>query len=281
MNEQELQSEFLSADEEKLRGMCANLKRVSAPKNFDMRVKARIAAHQSQPVRSPFFGFLKVAAPLALLMVIFGVIVSTNLNSGNQMASSQVTASYAETAKLQANLPTREEIVPPSVARNSGPNANAEIETPRTANVNMDQALASRDNSSFGRIFGAPKTDPIDPNNGSSRDSASTTPRVIKSPVFNQLNPNVQTPSENNKADMTNIISFLKFYGINAISSGSSLKVQSIDSGSQAERSDILPNDIIEAINGVNVNEIKKISINNGTKLSVMRERNRIERTLK
>lgn len=281
MNEQELQSEILSADDEKLRGMCANLKRVSAPKNFDMRVKARIAAHQPQPFRSPFFGFLKVAAPLALLMVVLGVVVSMNINSGNQMASSQVTASYTETAKLQENLPKQDEIVPPSVARNSGPNANAEIETPRTANVNMDQALASRDNSSLSRIFGTQKTDPMNSNVVSSRDSASTTPRVIKSPVFNQLNPNVQTPSENNKADMTNIISFLKFYGIIAISSGNSLKVQSIVSGSQAERSDILPNDIIEAINDVNLNEIKTIHINNGTKLIVVREGNRTEKRLK
>lgn len=281
MNEQELQSEILSADDEKLRGMCANLKRVSAPKNFDMRVKARIAAHQTQPAKSPFFGFLKVAAPLALLMVVLGVVVSTNLNSVGELTSSQVSASYAETAKLQESLPMQDEIVSPSVARNSGPNANAEIETPRTVNVNMDQAVASRDNSSLGKIFGTPKSDPINSNVGGSRDSASRQSRVINPLGFNQLNPTVQTPSENDRADMANIISFLKFYGINAISSGSSLKVQSIDRNSQAERSDILPNDIIEAVNGINLNEIKKININNGTKLNIVREGIRTEKTLK
>lgn len=281
MNYEDLENENLSAEDAKLREMCGNLKRVSAPKDFDFRLKARIAAHQPQAAKSPFLPFLKLAAPLVLVLGVFGFVVVNGLYSVDTNSVPQVAASYAEMPQPQGgDVPIPPQSNQPSIAQNRGPNANFEDEIPRNTNVNFDETLAMKDKNNFGKIFGNPKSNPTN-ENGGSRDSASTLPQIKQPLGFNNSNPVIQPRTNNDKENRSKVKELFEFIGIRGEFSGNVWKVQSVGKNSQAERSDILPNDIIEAVNGVSLTEIKQIILNYGTKLTIVREGNRQEIVLK
>ncbi len=71
--------ESLSSDERNVSRLLSNMKRVDTPKDFDFRLKARIAnasPGEHQPVR--LFPVLKYALPLALFLMIGAAFVLTN-----------------------------------------------------------------------------------------------------------------------------------------------------------------------------------------------------------
>lgn len=81
---------MLSADERKLREMCCALKKVEAPKDFEFKVKARIAQAQPRDYE-PRFGFaFRYGLPALALIVVFGLFFYNGglLSPGNnQMAA--------------------------------------------------------------------------------------------------------------------------------------------------------------------------------------------------
>ncbi len=278
MSEQELQSEILSADDAKLREMCGSLKRVSAPNNFNMRVKARIAAHNPQAQRKPFFTFLKVAAPLGLAAVFLGAVVSTNFYTADEKLVSQIAASYESAPKSAVSLSSDNEINAPLIASNNGFNANFESNSPRTVNVNINEALATTRPSDLGKIY--QKNNLINNNSGGgSRTSAFSQTPIIRPRENSDSNPNAaKTNSENISSAIEKGFDSV---GIKAVSSGNGWHVQSVSKNSPAERSEIKPNDLIETVDGVRFSEMKDFKINIGTKLTLVRENERMVITLK
>ncbi len=86
MNYKELKNksentETLGADDEKLRRLLGSLKRVEAPKNFDFKLKARIAGGQPQNYRKPIFApVLRYVLPLCVV-VMLAAFVAFNMSS--------------------------------------------------------------------------------------------------------------------------------------------------------------------------------------------------------
>ncbi len=280
MNEQELQSEVLSTDDAKLREMCGSLKRVNAPKNFDIRVKARIAAHNPQAQRKPFFTFLKVAAPLGLAVAFLGAVVTNNFYTADEKLNPQISASYEAKPKLQENTIVANEITT-SIARSNDLNANFESNAPRTVNVNMNQALAATSKSEIGKILTQPRNNKVNANSGGSRDEAFSPTQVI---TVENANKNLveKKPSNENGENMSSVVGKnFDSVGIKAVSLGNRWVVQSVIKNSLAERSKILPYDVIEAVDGVNFSEMKDFKINSGTKLTVVRDNKRMVIILK
>lgn len=278
MNEQELQSEILSTDDAKIREMCGSLKRVSAPKNFDMRLKARIAAHNPQGQRKPFFTFLKVAAPLGLTVAFLGAVVSTNFTADEKI-NPQIAANYEVTPKSPENSTAANETNTLVIAKNNGPNANFETDTPRKVNVNINEALATTRPSDLGKLY--PKNSLTNNTNGGSRIDAVSTP-----PLFTRENANKNlVEKKSSDTNTENISSGVRkgfdSVGIKAVSLGNRWVVQSVVKDSLAERSEILPYDVIETVDGVNFPEIKDFKINSGTKLTLVRDNKRMVVTLK
>lgn len=279
MNRNLENEEILNAEDAKVREMCGSLKRVNAPKNFDMRVKARIAAHNPQGQRKPFFTFLKVAAPLGLAVAFLGAIVSTNFYSADQMLNPQIAASYNATPKSTESLPLSNETDMPSIAKNNGPNANFDSNVPRTVNVNINQAVATTRLKDFGKLY--PKNDFTNNNSGGSRDSAFSPTQVITAENANKNRVEKKTSNENSDNIASAIGKGFDSVGIKAVSSGNGWRVQSVSKDSSAERSDIKPNDVIEAVDGVNFSDMKDFKINIGTKLNIVRGNTRMVITLK
>lgn len=281
MNYQDLENENLSVEDAKLREMCGGLKRVSAPKDFDFRLKARIANHQPQTAKSPIFAFLKYAAPLGLGLVFLGVIVSNNLFSVDNSAVPSLAAGYAETPRPQVDLPIESDTNQPLIAQNRGPNANFENEMPQNANVNLDQTLAAKNPNSLGRIF--ERSEPkFDNANGGSSDKAITVPNVIQPKGLNNSNTTAASNSFSRPTSFSVKEILSQTLGIEASFTGNGWRVQTVRQNTSAERSGIKPNDVIEAIDGIKLlTETIRTNSIGGKKISIIRDGQKFEITLR
>lgn len=76
-------AEHPGSDEQKVSLMLSGLKRVEAPKDFDLHLKARIAKGRPEEIRpASFFPILKYALPLALvLFVSAGILLRSSYNT--------------------------------------------------------------------------------------------------------------------------------------------------------------------------------------------------------
>lgn len=272
MNYQNLQpeeNEILSVEDEKIRQLCGGLKRVEAPKDFHFQIKARIAERKTQSAKSPLFAFLRYAAPLGLVLVILGVVVSNNLYSVDTTAVPPLAEGFTQTPLAVENPLNQDETQQPFIARNSGPNANFENET--ASNSNLSLTFSMKDRNEIGNVL---KTNPtVENNGGGSRDSASRQTRVINPLGFNNSNRTVETANNFTNPTSFFVKDILSQIGIVASFSGSGWRVQSVIQNSIAERSGIKPNDVIEEVNNIKI-LTEKIETNsiNATKLTVVRE---------
>ena len=282
MNYQDLQSEeneILSVEDEKIRQICGDLKRVSVPKDFDFRLKARIANYQSQSTKSPIFAFLRYAAPLGLAIVFLGVIVSNNLFSVDNTAVPQIAGNFTQTPIVKQDLPIENEPASELVARNNAPNADSQIETPKNENSNKSLLFPMKDKDELAKVF--EKNNRTTEKKGESRDSASTQPRIF-TPQMANSNKKVESASSFTNPTSFSVKEILSFFGIEASFSGNSWRVQSVKPSSAAERSGIKPNDVIEAIENsqISTETIQTNSIN-VKKITVIRDGKKFEIVLK
>ena len=257
---------------------CNRRHEISAPKDFDFRLKARIANHQPQTAKSPIFAFLKYAAPLGLAIVFLGAIVSNNLYSVDKTAISEVAGTYLEKPQIQQDLPTESATIEPLIAKNSGPNASFETDI-----SNSNQTLVFKEKNEIGKVFDDLKNTRKVENNGGSLDKAATQPKVIQPNGFNNSNRTVETSNNFTRSTSFSVKDILRStMGIEADFSGNGWKVQTVKQNSIAERTGIKPNDVIEAIGDVRLStETLQTNSINGTKITVIRDGVRIEMVLK
>lgn len=276
MNEKELKSEeneILSEDEAKVRRLCAGLKRVSAPKDFDFRLKARIAAFEPKRSASPIFAFLRYAAPLGLVLVFLGFIVSNNLFPVENTQVAPVKIDVVQIPPTDEIYISSAETPTPFIASNNGPTADSGIETPRTVNINSTVSQSfSPVNRISDKVLGNSKTEPIESNQGSSRDSASRQSTIITPQTFN-VNRTVETPNTFNNSASFSVKSILWEIGIDANFAGNGWKIQAVRANSLAERAGLKANDFIEAIEGLNIlKETIETNTISGRKLIIVRD---------
>lgn len=280
MNYQDLEeNEILSVEDEKVRQLCGGLKRIDAPKNFDFRLKARIAAHQSQTVKSPVMAFLRYAAPLGLAVAIFGAVVSNNFYSVDNAAIPQLAGSFTEKPRSEPVSPLETKKPSEIVLRNNGPSADFENETAKNSNPTLQFSTKSK--NELGKIFENPKNIRPNENRGDSRDLASTQPRIITQQEFSSNKP---LDSANNSTNPTSfsVKDILSAMGIAATFSGNGWKVQSVGQNSRAESSGVKPDDIIEAVNDIKIpTEMIRANSINLRKITVMRDGKKFEIVLK
>lgn len=283
MNYKNLQSEeneTLSVEDEKIREMCRGLKRVSAPKDFDFRLKARFANHEPQTSNSPIFAFLKYAAPLGLAIVFLGVIVTNNLFSVDNTAVPQIAANFTQTPIVKEDLPFESELSSELVAKNSGPNADFENVTPKNENSNKSSLFPLKDKDELAKVL--EKENRTTDKTGESRDSASTQPRVFTPQMFNSSKKVESSNSFTNSTTFSVKDILSNTLGVEVSFSGSGWKVQSVRPNSLADRAGIKPNDVIEAVGDIKLlTETIQTNSINGNKINILRDGKKIEIVLK
>jgi hypothetical protein len=245
------ESENLSGEHEKVRQMCQNLKRVSAPQDFDFHLKARIAnANPNEFQQNAFLPFLRYALPLFLVLFLAGFVVFSGILNGEQSNTvAEKTAPNQATDSVPNAIPTSAIISSNTlIAANSSNTilavtnseirksvSNNEIALTTNRNINLSVSKSNKHDEDFGGI-----------RESTSRDTPIFTPRGIPSTsnVRNNQSVNIGNQSRSSVKEMLNII------GIEADFLNSGWSVKSVTDNSLASRSGIKAGDFIESADG-------------------------------
>jgi len=256
----ETADEILSPDEQKISEMLGNLKIVPAPKDFDHRLKARIA-NASPPGYRPFafFPVLKYAMPLGLFLLIGGALIwSGGLNINNNSV--------------------------PSVAETNGPFVPAAVAGPRpeptsTREIEAQAAETGIDSSSPAKNENALVTKPKTPGRKVEKTSATDISSVDK--ALKQA-PKTIVPKGSETRRLSTAREVLSTIGIGAEFEAKGWKVGSVAKDSPANRSGIRTGDVIEALDGQPLDDKKVFTGGfNAKTVKILRESKTLQIDLK
>jgi PDZ domain len=257
MTDKNLQ-EILSGDDEKVRQMLGDLKRVDAPKDFDFRLKARIAAADPRAFQPRMFPFLRVAAPLALGVIVLAFFVINGLFSVNDGSVAPVALNPAPGAVEKENLP------------NDLPLANQGSSVANYLNPEKAEISPLESKPGFHEKQSVPAS-------GGSKDSAATAPNKIN-PLGIDPNKIIEKPNDFKNIKPLVVKEILSALGIEANLSRGEWKVQSVTQNGKAERSGVKPNDVITAIDNRKIStETLQTNSFEGKKITVVRDGKKLE----
>lgn len=267
----EIESEVPNSDERKIAGMLGSLKRIEAPKDFDHRLKARIANAKPESFRpAAFFPVLRYVMPLGLFLVVGGALM---WNGGMHIDNDSV-PSVAETvrpveARSEANITRPVEIGTAAIVP----------QTVDSLPPRIEQAAMRKGKASSGKIERISAT-----SGTSSVDMAlREAPKTILPPGFNSesVTVNNAVPDSGIPRQFT-AGEVLSTIGIEAKFENKGWKVGSVAKGSFAEVSGIKPGDSIEAMDGEALGDKKVFTGGfNAKKIKVVRDSKDLEINLK
>lgn len=249
--------------------MLGNLERVSVPNDFDIQLRKRIAAANSVKENAGFFPSLRFAFPLALSLVVisiiaFGGLFLVNRNSNDRVAEAETPKDnpVAESPLQPANTVAAQYTPIPESMANSSVSDDKLVADGTLPKAKLSPA---KENS-------IPK--PVEKDSGGGfKDMAVTSVPPLIQPEFDS-NREVRNPSDIGATTIAEIADILRISGITL----EGLKVVSVRKDSVADRSGVLPGDIVDEINGKKLtgNSIsgKQINVNS---LTVLREASKRE----
>jgi hypothetical protein len=267
-NFQNGENEILSRDEARVRELLGSLERVEAPKDFDFKLKARIANAEPNDYKPRLFPFLRYAAPLGLAILVLALVVLNGLYS-TDVNSIQVAEKTVQNPSENISLPDNSQPKEEFVAAGN----------PTTANSEKPEAPSFAANTILAEKSKKPKIQTRNADNGGGSKDFSFTP---KSPILPPgLNPDkqVEIPKDfKNLNSDTSVKDVLSIIGIEASFEKNRWKVNSVKQNSRAERSGVKANDVIEAIdeNRLATETISTKNVN-GNKLTIVRGGEKLE----
>ena len=270
-----------SGEQTRVWQMIDGLRRVNAPKNFDFRVKARIAKSKPADFEPRFLPALRYVLPLGLVVLILGLVVfNTTYFSGNN--SLQI-------AEVVPPMPNEKQVSPiNSFSTNQIAATKPADKTPvaENANLNGEPTANNQENefkvSMVAKSAAKPRTKATKKNaddiGGGSRVLSSKPPSSVKLPLGINPNRSVETsPNAGNINPITDV-QVLSFIGIETVSENGGKKVKAVQSDSLAERSGVKTGDVIEAIDGKRIGgKPVRMEIFESKKLTVVRDSKKIE----
>jgi len=262
--------EILSLEDEKVRKMIGDLKRIDAPKDFDFRLKARIANATSTNFQPRFLPVLRYILPLSTILVIFVFVILNGLYFPDNQAVSLVAENIP---------PTNIEQKSPLVMPLANEQVVAKDENLVVEDTPIKQAVKPLADKPQFMAVKSPTTNPKKnlivkdkkDNGGGSRDSALSVSPINITPKGIDLNPTQANPPNTETSKPLNAQQILSQLGIEAVFSDSSWKVKAVDSLSKG--SGVKVGDVIEAIDGEKLTdkplsaktvEVKKLTILRG-----------------
>lgn len=263
--------EILSSEDEKLRNMIGNLKRIDAPKNFEMRLKARIAGTASNNFQPRFLPVLRYVLPLSTILVIFAFVILNGLYFPENQTVSQITPE-APQLQIEQNLLPVDRFE--RTADTSGTDKELIEETPinqaeqaQIKKAVKPQFIAAASPVSSSRKNPVKKEKKDD--GGGSRDSALSVPPINLTPKGITLNSPVATTLK-----PLNAQEILSQLGIEAVFTNAGCNVKSVSQ----ETLGVKVGDVIESIDGEKLTD-KLLYTNVGAlkKLMVLRGAEKIE----
>lgn len=243
MNPRELEQDIIEdGDERKVATLLGSLARVEAPSNFEFGVRARIAnGAPAEP--SGMFRFVKIAAPLGLLLTVGAGVLFYGSLPGTDVASvPEVNTVVNQDRPVQRDVPPSQEIA-------------TETETPRVSGPNAGETVASvRPEEQQQRIAARPGVSRnSDSANSALRRPSSDTATQGGSHDITQGIPKIITP-KGIGGDIP-VQDVLNRLGIKAEFVNNGWNVRSASEGSLAHKSGFQAGDVIESIDGLAVSD--------------------------
>ncbi len=270
--EPQTETEILSADEQKVREMCLSLKKIEAPKDFDFKLKARIASSNAGDFR-PRFGFaFRYALPVLVMIFVLGFLAynsgmfsfSKNNAAIAQSSPETTNSSLPQNTLVSTSSPPQEQINDNSVISNSSPTL-PKVPDNEIAGNNLKNSKIEK------------KREEKKDNSGGSSELKSVKPPLIVQPNFNS-NTSPQKPQNVEKVTLFSVKEILEQLGINAAFENGKWIVKSVVDNGLAKSSGIKENDIVEAIDNQTIsNEPVSAKALNFKNITVMRNGGKLE----
>lgn len=231
--------EVLDADESKIANLLGTLPLVEAPANFEFGVRAKIAAGGGNS-KSSLLPFLKVAAPLSLVLIVGALVMFYAVLPGGRTSDDVTEAipSVPQTPKTAsgdaevAQSDTRSE--PSVTGRESGPSVAEERPGPKVSDVPRSSG-PDRVQRRAGNSASTP--------DGGSILRTQRQANVISPPGIPPIPGSVEMPVED----------LLQILGVKADLVGRDWVVRSTTENSLAARAGVRSNDVIEAIDDLSL----------------------------
>lgn len=269
--------EILSADEQQISRLVGGLDKVSAPRDFDFRLKARIESagekgNYHNPVRQTLrYVLAPAAAVIAAAFVLFQTgFFTPQKNQPNNIAS----------ANMNRQMPVNREN---SAASNKVPeNSNPSIIENKDKNSLSNSLVA--DSKPTNQI---PKKKTNPPKNRQ-KDNFTGFKDIALSPSNTRgpkgINPEKKSPDMKNFEQKVSISAkeILNQFGIEIELAGENLKVKSVKESSVADRSGVKTGDIVEAIDDQKLDQGNlSPKFKGGKSITVLRENKLLKIELK
>lgn len=285
--------ENLSQSDEKVRQMLASLKRVDAPKDFEFRLKARIAKASPETYRATSYKRrLAYALPaFASIVVSTFVVLNGNFFGGENQQVSSINPTTAQTSFVQSQSAPDGFVASSNTSSSSSNSSNGsgdrkEPETNSPAVPTSSSASRTERNKSEEAVFTAVNSREEKPkeqaprralsreNDGFSTDIALTPPPKVYRPKGLNPDAQVEPPKDFNSEKPFSVQELLSPLGVEVTAENGKWKVKNVSANSAAERSGIKADDVIETLDGQKLSagaplrgkkiEVKKLGVKRG-----------------
>lgn len=269
MKKEELEN-LSDGGDEKVRQMLASLKQVEAPKDFEFRLKARIANANPKAYQTSYKRRLAFALPaFASIAVSAFVVINGNFFGGSQQVSSLPETTARPSFAQEQNQPQNEFVAAGNTIVNKAPeeifvgNSNAQTRKDEKAELPLTAVKSPEKPKNEIRRPGS-KDSPE-----GSRETALT---IIEAKTPKGLNPNkkVETPKDFNSEKTFSVEEILSPLGVEVTLENGKWKVKNVTQNSAAERSGIKADDVVETLDGKKLSatplrgkkiEVKKLGV--------------------
>ncbi len=273
-----------SGEQTRVWQMIDELNQVSAPKNFEFRVKARIANAQPSGFQPRFLPALRYVLPTAIIILLLGFVAFNSLYFSNSESGGQIAASDLQMPFANENLPANNLPANPSAATSNQAFANEKLD--KTALNAIREQPKTRRETQF--VAGkSPSINPVTTSKTKGKDNfvgtktSTFTSATIITPENLSPNQKPKTAPDSESSTAISIEQIGQFLGIEAILENGNRIVKSVRENSSAARSGIKVGDVIIELNNQKLSDktlrTKTIEVKT---LTLMRGAEKIEITL-
>lgn len=229
--------ETLSADEQQISRLIGGLEKVSAPNDFDFRLKARLAAAKENQIQPRFRRTLRYVLPLTAAVIIAAfVLIQAGLFTSNIEQPVLVENPKREVPAVSDNFVPDNQIAQASNSSVAENKAEEKIPDSSVAEPTPEKETTAKNPvRKQNRI--EPKSSPLDEPGGSRL--------IAQSPSNVNIFPEGIPGNQNNRVSVKE---FLKMIGIETEQNQENLIIKSVKENSVSGRSGVKPGDVIEAV---------------------------------
>jgi hypothetical protein len=229
--------------EEKISGLLGALKRIEAPRDFDFKVRARIAKGRPAAARVSWLpASVKVAVPLGLMLSVGGYFGFNALYSIDNSIGPAVAVAPVTEPQLMPFVPVTDD----PIALPASP--TAEVAQVATVEVSQARPVSKPVTPSVRKISTVRRTPEAE---GGSVDSAAPVTKSIF-PVGVTPNANIAVPASPGESAPVRIAGkdVLDRIGVSAVRAAGGWLVQFVNAAGSAGKAGVQAGDLIEAVNG-------------------------------